>query len=67
MNEMRQETHDDCGVLPCPHCGYMIGDLWDYDLQDEREAIAWCPSCNEEIGITMSVNVSYRARRAGRD
>lgn len=49
--------------LPCPHCGAMQTDLWDYDWGSREAIITECSACNEPVDIIRSVYVRYEIRK----
>ena len=51
--------------LPCPHCGEMIGDLWDYHIADNDIAETQCPHCDAEIELTQETTINYCVRKKG--
>lgn len=48
--------------LPCPHCGEMFTDLWDYDWSDREVIYAWCSYCLKSVDIVRHVTVDYVLR-----
>jgi uncharacterized C2H2 Zn-finger protein len=48
--------------LPCPHCGKMFTDLWDYNWDGKEEIYTKCESCDKSVDIIRRVSVSYELR-----
>ena len=48
--------------LPCPHCGTMFTDLWDYSWTTEV-TITECGECGGAVDIIRRVDVSYEMRK----
>lgn len=49
--------------LPCPHCGAMQKDLWDFDWSTTEVIIAECGECEKPIDIVRHVSVTYEIRK----
>lgn len=47
--------------LPCPRCGHMLTDLWDYSWQSEV-TITECGACLKPVDIIRRVSVTYKIR-----
>lgn len=49
----------------CPWCGYEIGDLWKYSLDDGEDTETECPSCEKKINISLAISYDYTIKRSG--
>lgn len=49
--------------LPCPWCGEIQGELWDYDWGTREVILAECSDCYRSIDIIRRVDVTYEIRR----
>lgn len=47
--------------LPCPHCGAMFTDLWDYSWESEV-VITECGECLKSVDIVRHLSVRYEIR-----
>lgn len=45
--------------LPCPHCGAMFTDLWDYAWDSDELIITECGECEKPVDIIRRVDVTY--------
>lgn len=45
--------------LPCPHCGEMFTDLWDYNWDSDELVITECGECEKPVDIIRNVTVTY--------
>lgn len=48
----------------CPHCGYELKDIWDYDFnlrQDEEEELD-CPGCEEEYKFVTHIEMTFSTK-----
>lgn len=51
--------------LPCPHCGAMIGDLWEYFRHSDDEGVeSECDECERPVFIGQHVSVRYSIEKA---
>jgi hypothetical protein len=49
--------------LPCPHCGEMFTDLWDYPWESQEIVITECGECLGPVDIVRHVSVRYELLR----
>ena len=47
----------------CPHCGYILRDLWDHEWGTREEVETDCGSCEKPIIIRRNVTVDYSAEK----
>lgn len=56
-------TTSDSDKIPCPFCGELHGDLWDYSWGVNVVEIrpATCGSCGKTFRLTRRVRIDYLA------
>jgi len=59
-----EETCEDNKAV-CPVCGYVIDDIWEYEMNDEDSIEEECPKCGTELEIELNIIYSYTTRIKG--
>ncbi len=51
--------------LPCPHCGHILRDLWDYDwgATNSNVMISECEECTKPIDIIRHQMTWYEIKK----
>lgn len=45
--------------VPCPHCGHMIKDLWDFEWGRKETVYTECDNCLKPIEICKQESIEY--------
>ena len=46
--------------IVCPWCGYVFGDSWDYDENDD---LIQCPECEKTLEMQMEHHITYYTQK----